>query len=256
MIKARPTGDSGLLLDTDVPAAWLAAAIERAGLPGVVDVVPGAATVLVLTGPGTADFADLAARISALPVTEPATSIAEVIEIPVHYDGADLADVAELTGLSVTEVIEAHSGGLYTVGWLGFSPGFGYLRGLDERLMKVPRLATPRVAVPAGSVAIAAGLAAVYPRVSPGGWRLLGHTSVRMWDEDRDPAALLSPARRVRFVAMAQRRTSRSPVPSAADASIGPAGAEAPDRPAGARHSPTGRVEPVRRRRSMGRVSR
>src|SRR5215472_13259716 len=193
MIKARVAGDAGLLLDTDVPPAWLAAAIERAALPGVVDVIPGAATVLVLTGNDAAGFAELAATIAALPVAEPASDAAAVIEIPVRYDGADLADVAALTGLSVAEVIAAHASGLYTVGWLGFSPGFGYLRGLDQRLSRVPRLATPRLAVPAGSVAIAAGLAAVYPRMSPGGWRLLGRTTVRMWDTGREPAALLGP---------------------------------------------------------------
>lgn len=205
MIEARAAGDSGVLLDTDLPPAWLAAAIEQAALPGVIDVIPGAATVLVLTEPGSTGFAELAAAITVLPVTEPATGAADVIEIPVHYDGADLADVAELTGLSVAEIIAAHAGGRYTVGWLGFSPGFGYLRGLDRRLACVPRLATPRVAVPAGSVAIAAGLAAVYPRVSPGGWRLLGHTTVRMWDQDREPAALLAPGRHVRFVAESRR---------------------------------------------------
>lgn len=227
MIKARAAGDAGLLLDTDVPPAWLAAAIERAALPGVVDVVPGAATVLVLTSRGAADPAKLAATIAALPVIEPETSAATVIEIPVRYDGADLADVAELTGLSVAEVIAAHAGGLYTVGWLGFSPGFGYLRGLDRRLAGVPRLATPRLAVPAGSVAIAAGLAAVYPRASPGGWRLLGHTTVRMWDQDREPAALLAPGRHVRFVAVSPRGTS-SPWPSAAPTSAGTRGAVSP----------------------------
>ena len=215
MIKARAAGDAGLLLDTDLPPAWLAAAIERAALPGVVDVIPGAATVLVLTGNDAAGFAELAATIAALPVAEPASDAAAVIEIPVRYDGADLADVAALTGLSVAEVIAAHASGLYTVGWLGFSPGFGYLRGLDQRLSRVPRLATPRLAVPAGSVAIAAGLAAVYPRVSPGGWRLLGQTTVRMWDQDREPAALLTPGRHVRFVAESRHRASRSPGPDA-----------------------------------------
>src|SRR5215472_9095832 len=213
---ARPAGDAGLMLDADMPPAWLAAAITRAALPGVIDVIPGAATVLVLTGPGAADFAELATAIAALPVIEPATSTAPVIEIPVRYDGADLADVADLAGLSVAEVIAAHAGALYTVGWLGFSPGFGYLRGLDQRLTGVPRLATPRTAVPAGSVAIAAGLAAIYPRTSPGGWRLLGHTTVRVWDQDREPAALLAPGRRVRFVAESRRGASRSPAPNAA----------------------------------------
>src|SRR5579859_7323134 len=109
MIKARAAGDTGLLLETDVPPAWLAAAIERAELPGVVDVIPGAATVLVLTepglvGPGPAEPGpggrdDLLARIAGLPVAEPPASATSVIEIPVHYDGPDLQDVARLTGL-------------------------------------------------------------------------------------------------------------------------------------------------------------
>jgi KipI family sensor histidine kinase inhibitor len=231
MINARAAGDAGLLLDTDVPPAQLAAAIERAMLPGVVDVIPAAATVLVLTGQGAADFAQLAATIAALPVMESATGAEAVVEIPVRYDGADLAEVAELAGLSVAEVIAAHTAGLYTVGWLGFSPGFGYLRGLDHRLAGVPRLATPRLAVPAGSVAIAGGLAAVYPRVSPGGWRLLGHTTVRMWDQEREPAALLAPGRHVRFVDVSQPGTSRF---------IGPTAVEAPPKPLGAVSSAAG----------------
>jgi KipI family sensor histidine kinase inhibitor len=211
MIEATAAGDTGLLLDTDLPPAWLAGAIERARLPGVVDVIPGATTVLVLTEPGTADRAGLAATIAALPVAEPPASATSVVEIPVHYDGPDLDDVARLSGLSVAAVIEAHAAGLYTVGWLGFCPGFGYLTGLDQRLKGVPRLDTPRRSVPAGSVAIAAGLAAVYPTASPGGWRLLGRTTVRMWDPDRDPAALLAPGRHVRFVPASEREVGRSP---------------------------------------------
>ena len=114
------------------------------------------------------------------------------------YDGADLAEVAEETGFSPDEVIARHSGRDYLVGWLGFSPGFGYLTGLDPAL-HVARRATPRTSVPAGSVAIAGPLAAVYPSASPGGWRLLGRTSVRLWDERREPPAALAPGQRVRF---------------------------------------------------------
>ncbi len=216
MIRATAAGDTGLLLDTDLPPAWLAAAIERARLPGVVDVIPGAAAVLVLTEPGAVGRTGLATKIAALPMAEPVGNMTSVIEIPVYYDGPDLDDVARLSGLSVAEVIEAHATGSYTVGWLGFCPGFGYLTGLDERLCGVPRLDTPRSAVPAGSVAIAAGLAAVYPSASPGGWRLLGRTTVRMWDQARDPAALLAPGRHVRFVRVSEREVGRSPEPGVA----------------------------------------
>src|SRR5580658_2193373 len=200
MMRARPAGDAGLLIDTDQPPAWLAAAIAEASLPGVCDIVPGARTVLVISSPGESlPPAELAARIAALPVPARADAATGAVEIPVVYDGPDLAEVAALTGLSVQEVIAAHAGGSYTVGWIGFSPGFGYLTGLDQRLAGVPRLTTPRLAVPAGSVAIAAGLTAVYPSASAGGWQLIGRTGVRLWDEGRDPAALLSPGRQVRF---------------------------------------------------------
>ena len=117
------------------------------------------------------------------------------------YDGPDLADVAALTGLTEAEVIERHQAGDYRVGWLGFAPGFGYLTGLDPRL-QVPRLDSPRLSVPAGAVAIAGGLAAVYPAASPGGWRLLGRTNAPLWDAGRTPPALLTPGQRVRFRAV------------------------------------------------------
>ncbi|HET9897073.1 MAG TPA: urea amidolyase family protein [Streptosporangiaceae bacterium] len=192
-------GDTGVLIDTDIPPSWLAAAVKGAGFDGVIDVVPGARTVLVLTSPGSRSPDELAARIAGLPVTEPPAGPRDIIEIPVVYDGPDLADVASLAGLVAGEVIERHAAALYTVGWLGFAPGFGYLTGLDQRLAAVPRLASPRPSVPAGSVAIAAGLTAVYPSASPGGWRLIGRTTARMWDPYREPAALLAPGQRVRF---------------------------------------------------------
>jgi KipI family sensor histidine kinase inhibitor len=121
-----------------------------------------------------------------------------VIEIPVVYDGPDLDEVAGLTGLSRQQVIERHAAAEYLVGWLGFSPGFGYLTGLDPEL-HVPRRDSPRTSVPAGSVAIAGPLAAVYPSASPGGWRLLGRTAAQLWDARREPPAVLAPGRRVRF---------------------------------------------------------
>jgi len=204
----RAAGDAALLLevthaDTDGnEAARIAAAIRAAAMPGVVDVVPAAATVLVSVEPGSWELAGLAMRLHELAATPlpslPASDEAD-LTIPAVYDGPDLADVAARTGLTDAEVIARHAGTRYRVGWLGFSPGFGYLTGLDPALAAVPRLATPRVAVPAGSVAIAGGFAAVYPAASPGGWRLLGRSDVSLWDPGRDPPALLSPGRHVRF---------------------------------------------------------
>ena len=121
------------------------------------------------------------------------------VEIPVRYDGADLAAVAERVGLSLDEVVALHCAPEYTVRFCGFSPGFGYLDGLDPRL-HVPRHSSPRTSVPAGSVAVAGEFTGVYPRSSPGGWQLLGRTDAPLWDADRDPPALLTPGARVRFV--------------------------------------------------------
>jgi KipI family sensor histidine kinase inhibitor len=195
----RPAGDAALLLQVDGQAARLAVAILTERVAGVLDVVPAARTVLVTTEPGSNDLGELAGRLLDLPLPPDRPGEAALAEIAVVYDGPDLAEVAQLTGLSPGDVVARHAAGEYTVGWLGFSPGFGYLTGLDPVLASVPRLAEPRLRVPAGSVAIAGGLAAVYPSNSPGGWRLLGRTSAALWDPDRNPPALLAPGMRVRF---------------------------------------------------------
>lgn len=124
-----------------------------------------------------------------------------VVTLPVIYDGADLADVARLTGLDEQEVVEAHTGSAWRVGFIGFAPGFAYLVGGDPRL-HVPRRETPRTRVPAGSVGLAGEFGGIYPRPSPGGWQLIGRTEVTLWDLDRDPPALLQPGTLVRFEAL------------------------------------------------------
>ncbi|MHB1434206.1 MAG: 5-oxoprolinase subunit B family protein, partial [Streptosporangiaceae bacterium] len=211
MIDVRPAGDRALLIEAGGSAAGLAAAIARAGLAGIADVIPGARTVLVTWEPGRWRLRDLARAIAELPVDDDPAADLPAVEIGVRYDGPDLAEVATLAGMPVAEVIEAHQAAEYTVGWLGFSPGFGYLTGLDPRLARVPRLATPRVSVPAGSVAIAGGLAAVYPSASPGGWQLIGQTSARLWDPERAEPSLLTPGRRVRFRADRPDRARSAP---------------------------------------------
>lgn len=120
--------------------------------------------------------------------------------IPVTYDGPDLVEVARLTGLTVDEVVAAHTGTPWRVAFGGFAPGFAYLVGGDPRL-QVPRRETPRTSVPAGSVGLAGEFSGVYPRASPGGWQLIGRTDAVMWDVDRDPPALLAPGATVRFEA-------------------------------------------------------
>ncbi|MFF5261136.1 5-oxoprolinase subunit PxpB [Actinomadura viridis] len=197
----RRAGDAALLVETGEAAVShrLDAAIRAAAIPGVVDVVPGERTVLVTADPAACDLDRLAARLPELALPEHAADLAAPVEIPTVYDGADLDEVAGLTGLSRDEVVALHSGATYTVAYLGFSPGFAYLTGLAPKL-HVPRRNSPRTAVPTGSVAIAGPYTAVYPSRSPGGWRLLGRTDLPLWDVTREPPSLLRPGTRVRFV--------------------------------------------------------
>jgi KipI family sensor histidine kinase inhibitor len=122
------------------------------------------------------------------------------VEIPTHYDGPDLRETAERSKLSIDELVALHSGQVYRAFFLGFLPGFAYCGLLDPRIV-APRLVRPRERVPAGSVAIADGQTSVYPFDSPGGWRLIGRTDVRVFDSTREPPALIRPGDRVRFVA-------------------------------------------------------
>lgn len=195
--EVRRCGDRALIVEVDDPAG-VARTLRAAPPPGAVEVVPGATTVLVAHAPD----ADVRALATLLAVVEPtrADEDAPEVVVRVRYDGDDLHDVAEATGLSVAEVVRRHSAAAYTVAFCGFAPGFAYLRGLDP-VLTVPRLATPRVRVPAGSVAIADTWSAVYPRESPGGWRLLGRTDAVLWDLARPSPALLVPGARVRFEA-------------------------------------------------------
>ena len=182
------------------PADW-ADGLRGMSLAGVTEIVPAAETVLVRCADARS-LAHVRERLPTVRAVDPARrASAAPIEVPVRYDGEDLELVASSTGLVVDEVVAIHSGADYVVAFCGFAPGFGYLRGLDPRL-HLPRRATPRTRVPAGSVAIAADYTAVYPRPSPGGWLLLGTTASVMFDPDRSPPALLEPGAHVRFVAL------------------------------------------------------
>jgi KipI family sensor histidine kinase inhibitor len=183
-------GDHGVLLEVDDNAAALRLATSLRARGGFVDVVAGHRTVLVTWTGERPEFAFDDAPVESAP--------GRLVEVPVRYDGADLGEVASLTG--VDDVVELHTGVEYTVGFVGFAPGFAYLLGGDERL-SVPRLDTPRERVPAGSVALAGPYSGIYPRESPGGWRLIGRTDVVLFDAARDRPALLEPGDRVRFSA-------------------------------------------------------
>ncbi len=197
-------GDQAVLIDTERPLT-VRDALSELGDPAIRAIVPAARTVLVeFTGPRP----DVSALLDRLDLSERAPASGDVLELPVYYDGADLDGVAAELGMSRAELIRRHANAEYRVQFCGFSPGFGYLTGLDERL-RLPRLASPRTSVPAGSVAIADEFTGVYPRSSPGGWRLLGHTNADLFDLDRKPPALLTPGRRVKFVPQPERSGGR-----------------------------------------------
>jgi KipI family sensor histidine kinase inhibitor len=199
-------GDQALLLEFSSTAEVLAwtDTLRAAGLVGVVDVVPASRTVLVKLD-GARYQAPTRQRLSELRVTPETVEEAMApgdgradVTIDVVYDGEDLDEVAKLTDMSPREVVAAHTGTLWRVGFCGFAPGFGYLVGGDERI-NVPRRSDPRTKVPKGSVGLAGEFSGVYPRESPGGWQLIGRTDAVLWDVDRDPAALLMPSLWVQF---------------------------------------------------------
>ncbi|WP_298821736.1 5-oxoprolinase subunit PxpB [Chloroflexus sp.] len=182
------------------------AVLQRDPLPGVIDLVPAIDSLLVCFDPLTTDYERLSARLTELARQPPLAALPAGREfvIPVRYggeDGPDLVEVAERTGLTPAEVISLHTATEQRVIMIGFAPGYPYLGWLPP-LLHLPRRATPRVAVPAGSVAIAAGMTGIYPTTLPGGWHLIGRTTVQLFDPAADPPALLQPGDRVRFVAL------------------------------------------------------
>jgi len=211
-VEVLPAGPDALVVDLDglpdvlgavaAVGAALRDALDRGELPGVVDVVPAARTVLV-TAPGAREalraVRSLLADVD--PAAVPERAEAGAVELDVHYDGEDLELVARDAGCSTDEVVALHTGAVLTVAFGGFAPGFAYLAGLPEPLRQ-PRLDTPRPRIPAGAVGVAGEFGGVYPRTSPGGWRLLGRLTEdapTLFDPDRDPPALLQPGTTVRF---------------------------------------------------------
>ncbi|MCX4588032.1 5-oxoprolinase subunit PxpB [Streptomyces sp. NBC_01481] len=201
-MRTMPVGDRALLVelaDGDEAGALHAELLRRrasGALPPIREIVPAARTVLLdgLDRPG-----HFARELMEWEIPALHASVQDAIEVPVRYDGPDLADVAALWQVTAEEVVRIHSAAEFRVAFCGFAPGFGYLTGLPQQYA-VPRRATPRTSVPAGALALAGPYTGVYPRSSPGGWQLIGTTDAVLWDPAREPAALLSPGTRVRFV--------------------------------------------------------
>ncbi|UPK73848.1 allophanate hydrolase subunit 1 [Nocardioidaceae bacterium SCSIO 66511] len=197
-----PYGDRAVLAEFDDTARvveW-SDALRAAALPEVDDIVPAARSVLVVgrADVGVADLERLLLAVDPDSGSDDGSASAPQVEIPVRYDGPDLAEVAMLTGLTEREVVRAHTATTWRVAFGGFAPGFAYLVGGDPAL-RVRRRDEARTRVPAGAVGLAGEFSGVYPRSSPGGWQLIGTTERVLWDLDRDPPALLAPGSVVRF---------------------------------------------------------
>lgn len=192
--------DSGLLVeleDLDSVHALYSALLEDPP-EGVTDLVPAARTLLLHLDTRRAEPAAVERQVRAIRPSGGRPAGNETLHVPVVYDGADLSEVARLTGRTEREVIELHIGTEWTVAFGGFAPGFGYLTAENAELA-VPRRTESRTRVPRGAVGLAGEFSGIYPRESPGGWQLIGRTDLAIWCADRDPPALLRPGVRVRF---------------------------------------------------------
>ena len=210
--RLLPAGDSAIVVEygdgiepaLNARVRLLHRAIGARRHAGIVETVPTYRSLMVHYDPIVLSREAVGLLIAEMAdgLTEEAREPGRTVEIPVMYGGGagpDLGDVAAFAGLAEPQVVELHASGDYTVFMLGFMPGFPYLGGLPARIA-TPRLRTPRILVPAGSVGIAGAQTGIYPAESPGGWRLIGRTPVALFDPRKSPPTLLEAGDRVRFV--------------------------------------------------------
>ena len=200
-MRVLSSGSEALLVELDDLDQVLAlyAALREERPTGVIDIVPAARTVLLVTDPTATNLGEVERAVRQMRPRPNRQAAGELVEVPVTYDGEDLTEVGSLLGCDADEVVRRHTGEEWTVAFCGFAPGFGYLTGASGG-WDVPRRSSPRTTVPPGSVALAGEFSAVYPRASPGGWQLIGRTELAVFDLRRDPPALLRPGTPVRFV--------------------------------------------------------
>lgn len=200
-MRFLPVNLNALLVELDDLPQTLAllASLRAEPIAGIEELVPAARTLLVSFRPAAVTADELVRRIGQRRLDARETRVDKRIEIPVRYDGEDIAEVAGLLGIAPEEVVRRHTGSDYTVAFTGFAPGFAYLSGGDPSL-DVPRRQVPRTRIPAGAVGLAGRFSGVYPQASPGGWQILGITEAPMWDLSRAQPALLQPGDTVRFV--------------------------------------------------------
>ncbi len=200
-MRLLPSGTTALLVELDDLDEVLGLYTALAGrLPnGVVDVVPAARTLLVVTDPALTSLSAAAEAVRRTVPRDDRLSSGDLVEIPVSYDGEDLQEAAQLMGCDDAELVRRHTADEWIVAFCGFSPGFGYLTSKTWQ-SQMPRRSSPRKSVPPGSVGLAGEFSGVYPRESPGGWQLIGSTKLAVFDQSHEPATLLRPGVRVRFL--------------------------------------------------------
>lgn len=209
-VRVLAAGDSAWLIELperidaaiNSRAIQIAGAVQQAALP-VTDIVVGYRSVMVYVDPLTDEAAAMERRLREIAEGTPAdaSAVGPLVEVPVCYDGPfgpDLGDVAAFGGCTIDEVIERHLAVEYRVFVVGFVPGFAYMASVDPKIA-APRRSSPRLRVPAGSVAVAAGQTGIYPAETPGGWSLIGRCPIRPYDPARAQPFLFHPGDRVRF---------------------------------------------------------
>lgn len=198
-MNVLPFGDRGILAEYGTLAETMDAfrSLDEARPHGVRELVPAARTVLVRIDPALISLRATEQWLRATPATHAAEGMNASVTIPVRYDGPDLADAAALLGISADELISRHSNTEWRCAFIGFAPGFAYLAGASG--LEVPRRATSRQVVPAGSVGLAGEFTGIYPRSSPGGWQLIGTTDAVLWDDTSDHPSTITPGMTVRF---------------------------------------------------------
>ena len=210
-----PAGDQAVVVElgddispeTNRRVRDLTVAVDVAAIAGVYDLMPTYRSLLIYFDPLATSYSGLLQKLETIEknLNEASLERPHVVRIPTLYGGEhgpDLEFVAQNAGISTDEVVDIHSGADYLIYMMGFSPGFPYLGGLSEKL-HTPRLGTPRTEIPAGSVGIAESQTGVYPVASPGGWRLIGRTPVKMFDQEKEPPSLLAAGDYIRFVPLA-----------------------------------------------------
>lgn len=220
-LKYLPSGDSAIIIKTgsdisanqNIKVRKLLYGIEREKINGIVDFIPAYNELLICYDPLEISFRRLLDTLYLIENKLDDIQLPEsrIIRVPVLYGGEagpDLDEVAERNRLTPDKVIEIHSSADYLIYMLGFTPGFCYLGGMDERIA-TPRKAQPRLNIPAGSVGIADKQTGIYPIVSPGGWQLIGKTPLRLFDAARDPVFLFSPGDHIRFYAIVEEEFLR-----------------------------------------------